>query len=1147
MTGYVGGDPYASPTFGKSLSLRVDGGVNAVSINPSGRDVVLASRQGLHIIDLDDPFSPPRWLRHVTPWQVADVQWSPHPDKPHWVISTSNQKAIIWNLARSSSNAIEHVLHRHFRAITDINFNRNHPNILATCSIDTYVHAWDMRSPDRPFYTTRDWRSGASQVKWNFDDQNVLASAHGNDVSIWDLRKGSTPLGKLVGHGSSVNSVDFNRFKKTEIMTGSNDGTVKFWDYSVSCTEAKKTIRTDFPIWRGRYLPFGEGCCLMPTVGGNNSVYLASLANAETEDNKDAKLQPIYAFKGHKDRVTDFLWRSRSSFESQVDDREFQLITWSNDCDLRLWPVPEMIYDKVHFERKKKLEEKLPNYEYITYNKEPENDKIVLKNQNNYKKIKETFVTTSGLKSSNDVNHITWLSGVRMNNTSSPENIFSDRVIQNLGEEVSSIGHKFPKIIFEKISVSTGELILTLSGPWSEIHPEEYVFLRIDVEIPPDYPNKGNAPVFTIEENGNLSATQRQELTTQLKAIGEKYTDLGLYCLEPCLRLLLGEKVNLDDINQDDEPLLNFDMVDRIDFENLSSLPSSENSSQYLTDTSSESENGNYKDPFVTDDQRNSKKRSEADLAFDSTPVPNECGAVWSPTGQLLCFFISENRQEKTQQAMLRLTNKDATRQQKRNKSGSQPRRDQELFSEAATDNKTTRPKRYVETINTPLSASGNGHISSDDEPSSEESSDSFGDDWSDILRNEIVVRTKLPAMRGNFSKTFGSVHSGSAKTVDSSRRRKNIIFLRDFSHLIPDRKELALEYDLTDLSLEKVTRNNALVAEKYNLEEISHCWQILSDLLMAKENYDPYDLIWDNHPMGIKWFVKEAILYFEKQNNLQMLAMLCCVVASALFQPETPGEKKKSNFQVNAKKKVESTIRFQANDITGSWRADMRSQYSNTMISTPSEAPGRLRLSPDDISIKSEDYFSRHHNHGSHIAVASPPIPNTMSVGTIARNQQLQARIPNINIQLVHDEVLTAIENPVRHLLDLKDAKKFRYYSFQYAKLLFRWGLPMQRAEMIKISFNTEPKSTSEVTSHLPDEHEDLFSGVSTTWIDNDDKKGTFQNCTYCGLKVTRSIFVCESCEHIMHSSCARTWWLNSEECASGCGCSCPEVFQIL
>lgn len=287
-SGYIGKGPSNSPTFGKSLSLKVDGGFNAVSINPSGRDVVLASRNGLYIIDLDDPFSPPRWLQHITPWQVADVQWSPHPAKPYWVVSTSNQKALIWNLARTSSDAIDHVLHGHSRAITDINFNPENPDILATCSVDTYVHAWDMRSPHRPFYTTSAWRSGASQVKWNYKDSNILASAHSNDIYIWDLRMGSTPLHKLVGHDSSVNSIDFNRFKSSEIMSSSNDGTVKFWDISKGSDNCTSTVSTDFPIWRGRYLPFGNGFCIMPQEGGGNAVYLSTLKEQENlnESNK---------------------------------------------------------------------------------------------------------------------------------------------------------------------------------------------------------------------------------------------------------------------------------------------------------------------------------------------------------------------------------------------------------------------------------------------------------------------------------------------------------------------------------------------------------------------------------------------------------------------------------------------------------------------------------------------------------------------------------------------------------------------------------------------------------------------------------------------------------------------------------------------
>ncbi|CAI4873039.1 AFH_G0010020.mRNA.1.CDS.1 [Saccharomyces cerevisiae] len=492
MCSSINEGPYNSPTFGKSLSLKVDGGFNAVSINPSGRDIVLASRQGLYIIDLDDPFTPPRWLHHITPWQVADVQWSPHPAKPYWIVSTSNQKAIIWNLAKSSSNAIEFVLHGHSRAITDINFNPQHPDVLATCSVDTYVHAWDMRSPHRPFYSTSSWRSAASQVKWNYKDPNVLASSHGNDIFVWDLRKGSTPLCSLKGHVSSVNSIDFNRFKYSEIMSSSNDGTVKFWDYSKSTTESKRTVTTNFPIWRGRYLPFGEGYCIMPMVGGNNAVYLVNLCDDDdSEQNKKTKLQPIYAFKGHSDRVIDFLWRSRHTYDGDYDDREFQLVTWSKDCDLKLWPISDSIYGKVNFDRGKRLEEKLPDYDYCSYNKEPENRENVQKNE--FRRLRENFVTTSGLKK-NKTNHITWLSGIRMNSATSQEDLFNETKIQNLGEEVSAIGHKFPKVVFEKISVSTRELCLTLNGPWSEENPDDYIFLRISINFPPNYPNKGDPP-----------------------------------------------------------------------------------------------------------------------------------------------------------------------------------------------------------------------------------------------------------------------------------------------------------------------------------------------------------------------------------------------------------------------------------------------------------------------------------------------------------------------------------------------------------------------------------------------------------------------------------------------------------------------------
>lgn len=640
MSGYIGEDPYKSPTFGKSLSLRVDGGFNAVSMNPSGRDVVLASRTGLYIIDLDDPFSAPRWLHHITSWEVADVQWCPHPAKHHWVISTSNQKAMVWNLSRGSSNAIEHVLHGHFRAITDINFHPLHPEILATSSIDTYVLAWDMRSPKKPYYRTSNWRSGAAQVKWNHKNANILATAHSNKTYIWDVRKGTQPLSILKGHEGSINSIDFNPFNETEIMSSGNDGTVKFWDYNSTEDELKKTITTDFPVWRGRYLPFGEGYCIMPMIGGNNSVFLAdAITENDSLQNKTFKLQPTYVFKGHNDRVTDFLWRTRHSYDTTVDDREFQLVTWSKDCDLKLWPVPETVYDKVHYECGKELKEKLPNYNYSTFRNEPKNT-TADKNNSKYEIPKETFVTRSGLtkfKAENKIDPLQWISGVRMHSTYSSHDFFEQSRLNNLGEEVSSVGHKFPRIIFERISVSTGELVLTLNGPWVEDDPEKYIFMRIVINFPPNYPSKGHEPTFKIEENRELNESKRKEITDTLKEITKKYVDLNKYCLEPCLQYLLGEEVNLDisHLQDENDKLFNFDFAEDGSLEH-SSLSSSEEQSASQTEMSSISE-----DEIGLDLGGSLNLYSnDTEPKFDSTPVPNGCGAVWTPEGKLACLFF---------------------------------------------------------------------------------------------------------------------------------------------------------------------------------------------------------------------------------------------------------------------------------------------------------------------------------------------------------------------------------------------------------------------------------------------------------------------------------------------------------------------------
>lgn len=60
-------------------------------------------------------------------------------------MSASNQKLLVWNLRLSGSSSIQHILHGHFRAVTDIHWHPQYESIVASTSIDGWTMIWDVR------------------------------------------------------------------------------------------------------------------------------------------------------------------------------------------------------------------------------------------------------------------------------------------------------------------------------------------------------------------------------------------------------------------------------------------------------------------------------------------------------------------------------------------------------------------------------------------------------------------------------------------------------------------------------------------------------------------------------------------------------------------------------------------------------------------------------------------------------------------------------------------------------------------------------------------------------------------------------------------------------------------------------------------
>jgi|EP01047_Picozoa_sp_COSAG01_P035791 WD40 repeat protein len=166
-----------------------------LSINTSGELAAIDSRRSISLVRLSDPTVVRQDLRHNdrdAHWNVgSNVRWCNSAPNEHLLASTCHNVAFIWDPNKGSHPVV--VLREHRRSVNSICW---HPfdessTALATCSADSYIHLWDIRTPQRPALSFCAWTAGATKIEWSLSDENVLASSHDNEVRLWDRRRGS--------------------------------------------------------------------------------------------------------------------------------------------------------------------------------------------------------------------------------------------------------------------------------------------------------------------------------------------------------------------------------------------------------------------------------------------------------------------------------------------------------------------------------------------------------------------------------------------------------------------------------------------------------------------------------------------------------------------------------------------------------------------------------------------------------------------------------------------------------------------------------------------------------------------------------------------------------------------------------------------
>lgn len=328
------------------------------------------------------------------------LAWNPHLERAPLLAAAAGKEVLLYNVDDKRS-AMHSSLQTHQRPVSDMSWSLSDPNVLATCSADTYINLWDFRDTRRPtrLKSMCGWTTPIHQVKFNRRNPFLLASAHDSEIRIWDIRRESQPILKHVSaHAAPITQLEwlnsdarYNSSLSTSssgpldaliLLSTSLDRSLRLWalpahfgpnsnspfelDASIERAAQGGLIllaNTTFqnPIGRAKFAPpalCASAICVAATTmkGSDYSIKLVSLSEQPPVPAAAGPAPPpfsfteVQAFAGHADTVSSLDWRSSpegtqsaptsASASASHLSASPQLASWSaRDQQFRLWCV----------------------------------------------------------------------------------------------------------------------------------------------------------------------------------------------------------------------------------------------------------------------------------------------------------------------------------------------------------------------------------------------------------------------------------------------------------------------------------------------------------------------------------------------------------------------------------------------------------------------------------------------------------------------------------------------------------------------------------------------------------------------------------------------------------------------------------------
>jgi len=130
--------------------------------------------------------------------------------------------------------------------------------------------------------------------------------------------------------------------------------------------------------------------------------------------------------------------------------------------------------------------------------------------------------------------------------------------------------------------------------------------------------------------------------------------------------------------------------------------------------------------------------------------------------------------------------------------------------------------------------------------------------------------------------------------------------------------------------------------------------------------------------------------------------------------------------------------------------------------------------------------------------------------------------------------------------LLDPAWKDTLNNYRYAYADILQRWGLHIERCEILKYTRASEKREASvDLQTRKDQEEADENIYVRTRpRIDESLSFSSFENrslqCALCDVTVKSLVTFCKDCSHGGHAHHMYSWFQLHRECPTGCGCTC-------